>query len=100
MKKNGYILKDNKFIPGEANTNKNNELETILKELKEIKDHIVQDKKVLSVSSEAVDLKAFSIRVNKSDLDAFNELCNEYQHISKSYLFSLALREFAEKYSK
>lgn len=104
MKKNGYILVNDKFIL-DKNINKadtveinKNDLDLILNQLNDIKRYMVQDKYTLSVESEQINLKPFSIRVNESDLKDFNELCDQYQHISKSYMFSLALREFVKKY--
>lgn len=119
MTKAGYTLVDDKFIPMEVqqateptqqqieqqdnNINTQDDtkesLELILKTLKQVERHMLHDKYELHIPKEDLKLKPFSIRVNEEDLKAFNELCdNQYSHISKSYLFSRALREFVEKY--
>ena len=110
----GYTLVDDKFIPMEVqeqhqtaqqdnNINTQDDtkesLELILKTLKQVERHMLHDKYELHIPKEDLKLKPFSIRANEEDLKAFNELCdNQYSHISKSYLFSRALREFVEKY--
>lgn len=121
MTKAGYTLVDDKFIPMEVqqatepiqeqqqtaqqdnNINTQDDtkesLELILKTLKQVERHMLNDKYELHIPKEDLKLKPFSIRANEDDLKAFNELCdNQYSHISKSYLFSRALREFVEKY--
>lgn len=121
MTKVGYTLVDDKFIPMEIqqateptqqqqqveqqdnNINTQDDtkesLELILKTLKQVERHMLNDKYELHIPKEDLKLKPFSIRANEDDLKAFNELCdNQYSHISKSYLFSRALREFVEKY--
>lgn len=121
MTKGGYTLVDDKFIPMEVqqateptqeqqqtaqqdnNINTQDDtkesLELILKTLKQVERHMLHDKYELHIPKEDLKLKPFSIRANEEDLKAFNELCdNQYSHISKSYLFSRALREFVEKY--
>ena len=114
MTKVGYTLVDDKFIPMEVqeqhqtaqqdnNINTQDDtkesLELILKTLKQVERHMLHDKYELHIPKEDLKLKPFSIRANEEDLKAFNELCdNQYSHISKSYLFSRALREFVEKY--
>lgn len=121
MDKAGYTQVDDKFIPMEVqqatesiqnqqhtaqqdnNINTQDDtkesLELIMKTLKQVERHMLHDKYELHISKEDLKLKSFSIRVNEDDLKAFNELCDkEYSHISKSYLFSRALREFVEKY--
>ena len=121
MSKVGYTLVDDKFIPMEIqqateptqqqqqveqqdnNINTQDDtkesLELILKTLKQVERHMLNDKYELHIPKEDLKLKPFSIRANEDDLKAFNELCdNQYSHISKSYLFSRALREFVEKY--
>lgn len=120
MTRAGYNLVEGRFIPKLVDQQKdqqqtiepkaqddnvnikddNNEsLELILKSLKTIERHMLHDKYELHVSKENLKLKSFSIRVNEDDIDAFNKLCdNEYGHLTKSYLFSRALREFVEKY--
>lgn len=121
MTKYGYTLVDDKFIPMEVqqaiepaqqqqqveqqdnNINTQDDtkesLELILKTLKQVERHMLHDKYELHIPKEDLKLKPFSIRANEEDLKAFNELCdNQYSHISKSYLFSRALREFVEKY--
>lgn len=112
MTKAGYTLVGDKFVPMEvqqATEPKDNNiniqddtkesLELILKTLKQVERHMLHDKYELHIPKEDLKLKPFSIRANEEDLKAFNELCdNQYSHISKSYLFSRALREFVEKY--
>ena len=121
MTKAGYTLVDDKFIPMEVqqatepiqeqqqtaqqDNNINTQVDTkeslelILKTLKQVERHMLNDKYELHIPKEDLKLKPFSIRANEDDLKAFNELCdNQYSHISKSYLFSRALREFVEKY--
>lgn len=121
MTKAGYTLVGDKFVPMEvqqatepaqeqqqAEPKDNNiniqddtkeSLELILKTLKQVERHMLHDKYELHIPKEDLKLKPFSIRANEGDLKAFNELCdNQYSHISKSYLFSRALREFVEKY--
>lgn len=117
MTKAGYTLEDDKFIPMEVEQAQQNQhveqqdnnintqddtkesLELILKTLKQVERHMLHDKYELHIPKEDLKLKPFSIRANEEDLKAFNELCdNQYSHISKSYLFSRALREFVEKY--
>lgn len=121
MTKAGYTQVDDKFIPMEVqqatesiqnqqhtaqqdnNINTQDDtkesLELILKTLKQVERHMLNDKYELHIPKEDLKLKPFSIRANEEDLKAFNELCdNQYSHISKSYLFSRALREFVEKY--
>ena len=121
MTKAGYNQVDDKFIPIEVqqatepiqeqqqtaqqdnNINPQDDtkesLELILKTLEQVERHMLNDKYELHIPKEDLKLKPFSIRANEEDLKAFNELCdNQYSHISKSYLFSRALREFVEKY--
>ena len=45
-------------------------------------------------------IKQTSIKVDEYTINKFNELCEDYQHINKSYMLSLALKEFIEKYKK
>ena len=45
------------------------------------------------------ELKHFSIRSDKDTLNEFHELCKRYPNINKSYMFTLALKEFVNNHS-
>ena len=45
------------------------------------------------------ELKHFSIRSDKDTLNEFHELCKRYPNINKSYMFTLALKEFINNHS-
>ena len=45
-------------------------------------------------------IKQTSIKVDEYTINKFNELCDDYKHINKSYMLSLALKEFYDKYKK
>lgn len=44
-------------------------------------------------------LKHFSIRADNDTLNEFHELCKRYPNINKSYMFTLALKEFINNHS-
>lgn len=44
------------------------------------------------------ELKHFSIRSDKDILNEFHELCKRYPNINKSYMFTLALKEFIDNH--
>ena len=44
-------------------------------------------------------LKHFSIRADNDTLNGFHELCKRYPNINKSYMFTLALKEFINNHS-
>ena len=43
-------------------------------------------------------LKHFSIRADNDTLNGFHELCKRYPNINKSYMFTLALKEFIDNH--
>ena len=45
------------------------------------------------------ELKHFSIRADNDTLNGFHELCKRYPNINKSYMFTLALKEFINNHS-
>lgn len=49
---------------------------------------------------EVKNIKQTSIKVDEDTINRFNELCKEYEHINKSYMLSLAIKEFCDKYEK
>lgn len=95
----------------------NHDLRSIKEELLSIKDIILEMKgsittdvtfNELAISSEnhiygneteIKELKHFSIRADKDTLNSFHELCERYPNINKSYMFTLALKEFIENHN-
>lgn len=102
----GYVLIDNKT--NNKDNDKDNDstqsidINNILDALKDISKRLDKlenkDREGVLVSNEEMKYKATSIRVDEDILEAFDALCNKYTNISKSYLTSIALREFVEKY--
>lgn len=96
-KKNNYlpelvqeVLKDNK-----ENTEKLDKIIELLEANKDVK----TEKQELIITSSVLDLDNLSIRIDKKTKKRFNDFCNKYNHIAKSYLFNRALEEFMEKYN-
>ena len=99
----GYVLhsdeKDNKKSNDESQVLDTNDILNTLKTISERLDKLEhKDKEGILVSNEEMKYKATSIRVDESILQAFDELCDKYTNVSKSYLTSIALRDFVEKY--
>lgn len=55
---------------------------------------------VTGAEIEVKSIKQTSIKVDEDTINRFNELCKEYEHINKSYMLSLAIKEFCDKYEK
>jgi DNA-binding transcriptional MerR regulator len=108
MNKRGYSKKNGKFILKEGKQMVIEQIQTIENtELKEIKEQLKSInlwafeqscKKDLVVEPKQLDLKGYSIRADKGALELFDKVAEKYSNVSKSYLFSKALEEFAEKY--
>ena len=81
-------------------TIENTELKEIKEQLKSINLWAFEQscKKDLVVEPKQLDLKGYSIRADKGALELFDKVAEKYSNVSKSYLFSKALEEFAEKY--
>lgn len=58
-----------------------------------------QKKQELIITSSVLDLDNLSIRIDKKTKKRFNDFCNKYNHVAKSYLFDRALQEFMDKYN-
>ena len=59
----------------------------------------VESKKGIMVSNEVMNYKPFSIRADESIMNDFDTLAKNFSNVSKSYLISIALKEFVSKYS-
>lgn len=99
----GYVLSTDKKDNKESNDNAQTlSIDEILNTLKTISERLNKlehkDKEGILVSNKEMKYKATSIRVDESILQAFDELCDKYTNVSKSYLTSIALRDFVEKY--
>lgn len=94
------------------------EMLSAIKEIKDIKDMLLEIKETtytennideVSITAEPNpvtgneisinELKHFSIRADNDTLNEFHELCKKYPNINKSYMFTLALKEFVNNHS-
>ena len=71
------------------------QIEDMSKRLKKLEQQVNEG---ILVSNEQMNYKSTSIRVDESILQAFDNLCEKYANVSKSYLISIALRDFVEKH--
>lgn len=106
LKRAGYKRKGKEYILIKEDTDKANnapididamrkQIEDMSKRLKKLEQ---QDNEGILVSNEQMNYKSTSIRVDESILQAFDNLCEKYANVSKSYLISIALRDFVEKH--
>ena len=95
----GYVLvKDAK----DNSTTQLVDINTILNQIKDMTERLEKlehkDNEGILVSNEKMNYKSTTIRVDESILQAFDDLCDKYTNVSKSYIISIALREFVEKH--
>ena len=57
-----------------------------------------KDNEGIIVSNEKMNYKSTSIRVDENILAEFDQVCDSFTNVSKSYLISLAFKEFVDKY--
>lgn len=91
-------------------TNKDllNQIKAVSEELKNINQRIDKgivretlNKDIITGGEmEIKNIKQTSIKVDEETVNRFNKLCKDYQHINKSYMLSLAIKEFCDKYEK
>lgn len=108
MNKHNYSCKKGIFYPKESPQSiENTELERIelqiaklSKSMFEIQEmvKISTDKKELKIEPRELNLKQTSIRVDAEVSNKFDEFCDKYGNVQKSYLYTLALEEFMKKY--
>lgn len=86
----------------DKNKNGDNEIDDIIKTLNEINKRLskleTERQKGVMVSNETMNYKAFSVRADESIMNSFNELAATFSNVSKSYLMSIAIKEFVDKY--
>lgn len=97
-----YQLIKNIDSKDKENKEDTNEISDIIKSLKNINERLskieTESKKGILVSNETMNYKAFSVRADESIMNSFNELAETFSNVSKSYLMSIAIKEFVEKY--
>ena len=78
-------------------------IKDIIKILEDVNERLskleVENKKGIMVSNEVMNYKPFSIRADESIMNDFDTLAKNFSNVSKSYLISIALKEFVSKYS-
>lgn len=108
LKRAGYKKKGKKYVLVEEikseKTDKEPTIEDVLNQIKNISERLdnIENKNIngIVVSNEEMSYKPTSIRVDEKTLAEFDSVCNKFANISKSYLISLALKEFVGKYGK
>lgn len=110
----GYVREGKKYILQEEveeskeennsdNVTDSDRLKDVIKMLKDMDTRLskleTENKKGIMVSNEHMNYKAFSIRADESIMNDFDELSKTFSNVSKSYLLSMALKEFVAKYS-
>lgn len=108
MNKNGFSCKKDIFTPKEsAKPVENTEFNAIelhmaklVKSMNEIQEmvKIATDKKELRIEPRELNLKQTSIRIDAEVAEQFDQFCEKYGNVQKSYLYTLALEEFMKKY--
>lgn len=114
LKRAGYIKKDGKYKliseevveKEQVNSEENidmNKIKDMLKMIEDMNNRLAKlepkGKTGIMVSNEVMNYKAFSIRADESIMNDFDELAKNFSNVSKSYLISIALKEFVSKYS-
>ncbi len=114
LKRAGYIKKDGKYKLAseeiaekeQVNSEENidmDKIKDILKMIEDMNNRLTKlepkDRTGIMVSNEVMNYKAFSIRADESIMNDFDELAKNFSNVSKSYLISIALKEFVSKYS-
>lgn len=78
-------------------------IKDIIKILEDVNERLskleVENKKGIMVSNEVMNYKPFSIRADESIMNDFDTLAKSFSNVSKSYLISIALKDFVSKYS-
>ena len=115
LKRAGYIRVDKKYrlredevdqsktIDNQSKSMKNRvEVDFILDKINEISNRLEKlegsNSKGIAISNKEMSYKSTSLRVDSDILAEFDALCDSFTNLSKSYLTSLALQEFVDKY--
>ena len=101
LKREGYIKVNGKYkLKEDISTDK---IKDMIKALEDVNKRLakleVESKKGIMVSNEVMNYKPFSIRADESIMNDFDTLAKNFSNVSKSYLISIALKEFVSKYS-
>lgn len=114
LKRAGYARIGGKYIPIPEEVDENEQsnceenidmdkVKDILKMIEDMNNRLTKlepkDRTGIMVSNEVMNYKAFSIRADESIMNDFDELAKNFSNVSKSYLISIALKEFVSKYS-
>lgn len=109
LKRAGYKKKGKKYILETKEKTENNNkcdnkpsIEDILNQIKLMSERLdkieSKDNEGIIVSNEKMNYKSTSIRVDENILAEFDQVCDSFTNVSKSYLISLAFKEFVDKY--
>ena len=108
MNKHNYSCKKGIYVPKEGTqTIENTELDRIELQIARLAKAMIEtqemvkiatDKKELRIEPRELILKQTSIRVDAEVSNKFDEFCDRYGNVQKSYLYTLALEEFMKKH--